>query len=182
MIHFDISYIPGLIALGAIIVNLALGLGIWSRLRIPLPKWLPLLKAHKFTGYLAGFSIVLHILFIPLNLESGFRWIDLPFPLWTKHQPYIHSVGAVSFYFIAIVIISSYYKKKLKFKTWRKLHYLSYLAMPMLLAHALLTDPTLQDKSIDFLDGEKVYVEACILLFMLLGFYRFHAMTSGDGK
>lgn len=174
----DVSNILGLTALGAIMVNLVFGLAIWSRLRIPMPKWIPLLKAHKITAYSASALIILHVVLIPFIHDSGFRWKDLLLPLWTKHQPWIHTLGALALYLFAVVVISSYLRSKINHKVWRRLHYLSYIAIPILLVHGIFTDPAIKDRSIDFLDAEKLYVEACAFIFALFLFYRLRVMKS----
>jgi hypothetical protein len=35
---------------------------------------------------------------------------------------------------------------------------------PMYAVHSILTDPALKDRPIDYLDGEKVFVELCVLV------------------
>jgi len=174
----DISTTAALIGFGAITVNIFLGWTIWTKIKLPFPKQIPILKLHKLTAYLALGFILIHILSIPLLAESKFRWQDLLLPLWTTRQPWQYTLGAVSFYLFVTVIISSYFKKKMKYQTWKKLHYLSYFAVPTLLVHSLLTDPTLNDKPIDFLDAEKVFIEigGCILLILLV--YRFLLKSS----
>ncbi len=178
----DLSNILGLTALGAIVVNLVLGLSIWSRFRVPLPKGLSLLKLHKMTGYLAFCLAVFHVALIPFIHSSGYRWRDLLLPLWTSHQPRIHSLGAAAFYLLAVIIISSYYKPRIPYKVWRRLHYFSYAALPLLLIHGLFTDPSLKDKPIDFLDAEKVFVEACAFIFLALFLYRSFSAKSRQGS
>lgn len=168
----DLSNVMGLTALAMIVINLMLGLFIWGRIRLPLPKWLPMLKAHKLTGYAAAIFLVLHVILIPFIPDSGFRWRDLLLPLWTRHQPYIHSLGALAFYLLVVVILSSYYKKRIRYALWRRLHYLSYGAAPLLLIHGLFSDPALKDRHIDYEDGEKVFIEACGLIFLVFVVYR----------
>jgi methionine sulfoxide reductase heme-binding subunit len=182
MNFLDVSSTSALIAFGSITLNLLLGWAIWSRKRNPLPKGVTFLKLHKFTACSAAAFIVLHIALIPLDSNSGFRWVDLLLPLWTKHQPWQYTLGALSFYLIAIVVVSSYYKKRIAYKTWRKLHYISYVATPVLLIHGLFTDSTLKDKPIDFLDGEKVFVEVCAFVLCVLIIYRFSAARNENRR
>ena len=68
---------------------------------------------------------------------------------------------------ITIVVVSSYFLKRLGFKRWRKLHYLAYVAIPVLVVHGVITDPALRDQPIDFLDAEKLLVEGAALLFLV---------------
>jgi predicted ferric reductase len=108
-----------------------------------------------------------------LDPKSKFTWSDLLLPLWTEHQPYANTFGALALYLIAIVVISSYFKEQLKLPLWRALHYLSYFAAVPLIIHSVLTDPKLEDRPIDWFDAEKVFVLLCCLVIIALGFYRF---------
>ena len=172
----EISGIIGMIALAALAANFLVGITIWSNR--PLPAWfkipfgLTLLDLHKITGYSAAISILLHIVLIPLDPLSAFTWGDLILPAWTEHQPLANTFGAVAFYLIAVVIISSYYKSKIKLATWRVLHYLSYFAIVPLTLHSVITDPKLQDRPIDWFDAEKLFVILCCLVIISLSFYR----------
>ena len=46
---------------------------------------------------------------------------------------------------------------------WKRIHFATYALFPLYAVHAILTDPALKDRSIDYLDGEKVFVELCVL-------------------
>ena len=134
---------------------------------------LTFLGLHKLTGYSAAITIVIHILLIPLDPASEFTWGDLALPLWTKHQPFANTFGALSLYMIAVVVITSYYKEKMNYKTWRTLHFTSYFAAVPLFIHSIVTDPKLQDRPIDWIDAERVFVEFCALAVLGLIVYRF---------
>ena len=49
-------------------------------------------------------------------------------------------------------------------RRWKSLHFTAYGTAALFYVHGILTDPNLKDAPIDFLDGEKVYVELCMLL------------------
>lgn len=173
----EISGIIGMIALAALAANFLVGITIWSNRSLPawfkIPFGLTLLDLHKITGYSAAITILLHIVLIPLDPLSAFTWGDLLLPAWTEHQPLANTFGAVAFYLIAVVIISSYYKSKMKLATWRVLHYVSYFAIIPLALHSVITDPKLQDRPIDWFDAEKLFVILCCLVIIALSLYRF---------
>ncbi len=169
----ELSGVIGLIALVCLTANFLIGLLIWSAFQIKLPYKLTLLGLHKFTGYAAAIGIILHIGMIPLDPKSGFTWGDLVLPLWTEHQPLANVFGAVAFYIIAVVVVSSYYKEKISLKAWRFLHYSSYVAAIPLFIHSIITDPRLEDRPVDWFDGEKVLVELCVVGISGLMIYRF---------
>lgn len=159
-------------ALGALTANVLLGVLVWSKKRVRLPRGVPIFKVHKWTGYAAAVLVLLHVLLIPLDAQSGFRWRDLLVPIWTQHQPFANTLGAGAFWLLAVVVVTSYFQKKLKFPLWRKFHYLAYAALPLFLVHGLLTDPELKDRPFDWLDAEKMLVEACALLLVVAVLYR----------
>jgi methionine sulfoxide reductase heme-binding subunit len=169
----ELSGIIGLIALGCLTANFFVGIFIWTKSQIKLPYNLSFLGLHKLTGYSAAVSILIHILLIPLDPASEFTWGDLALPLWTKHQPFANTFGALSLYMIAVVVITSYYKEKMNYKTWRTLHFTSYFAAVPLFIHSIVTDPKLQDRPIDWIDAERVFVEFCALAVLGLIVYRF---------
>lgn len=169
----EISGVIGMIALGALASNFLVGICIWSNVTFTFPFRLTFLQLHKFTGYTAAITILLHIVLIPLDPQSGFSWGDLVLPAWTKHQPLANTFGSIAFYLIGVVVISSYFKASLRLPVWRTLHFLSYFAAVPLILHCIITDPKLQDLPIDWLDAEKVFVVLCCVAITGLSFYRF---------
>ena len=168
----EVSSTIALAALGVLTGNIVLGVLVWSKLRIKLPRRLTAFKIHKWTGYMAAMLVLLHVLLIPLDPRSGFRWADLFLPLWTRHQPLANAFGAGALWLIAVVIVTSYFQKQLKFPLWRKFHYLAYAAVPLFLIHGLLTDPELKDRPVDWIDAEKVLVEVCGVVVLVAAVYR----------
>lgn len=169
----ELSGIIGMIALAALALNFLVGICIWSAVQYPLPYKLTFLQLHKFTGYTAAVTILLHIVLIPLDPASGFSWTDLLLPAWTEHQPLANTFGSVALYLIGIVVISSYFKEQMRLPLWRTLHFLSYFAAVPLVLHSIITDPKLQDRPIDWFDAEKLFVIGCCLAIIALAVYRF---------
>lgn len=169
----ELSGIIGMIALAALALNFLVGLCIWMNVRYELPYQLSFLQLHKLTGYTAAITILVHIVLIPLDPKSGFTWTDLLLPAWTQHQPLANTFGSVAFYLFGVVIISSYFKDKIKYDTWRLLHFVSYFSAVPLILHSVITDPKLEDRPIDWFDAEKLFVLLCCAVIAGLSFYRF---------
>jgi len=169
----ELSGIIGMIGLAALALNFFVGLCIRLNVSYEPPYSLSFLQLHKFTGYTAAITILIHVALIPLDPLSKFSWSDLLFPAWTQHQPLANSFGSVAFYLFGVVVISSYYKHKTQYKTWRTLHYISYFSAVPLILHSVITDPKLQDRPIDWFDAEKLFVIFCCLLIVGLSFFRF---------
>jgi predicted ferric reductase len=169
----ELSGIIGLLAIACLAANFIVGFFIWSNSKIKLPYSISFLWLHKLTGYSAAIAILIHVILIPLDPKSEFTWGDLIWPLWTKHQPYANAFGALALYLVAVVVISSYYKDKIKLSVWRTLHYISYFAAAPLIIHGVWTDPKLEDRPIDWFDAEKLFVLLCCIIIIAFTFYRF---------
>ncbi len=168
----EFSGIIGMVALGALAANFLVGICIWSNMTFKIPYGISFLQLHKFTGYTAAITILLHIVLIPLDPASGFTWGDLLLPAWTEHQPLANTFGSIAFYLMGVVIVSSYYKSKIKLKTWRTLHYISYFAIVPLTLHSIITDPKLKDRPIDWFDAEKLFCIFCCVAILGFATYR----------
>ncbi len=162
-----------MVAIAALAANFFVGFCIWSNVQYKIPYGLTFLGLHKFTGYTAAITILLHIVLIPLDPLSKFTWGDLLLPAWTEHQPLANTFGSVAFYLLGVVVISSYYKDKIKLSTWRTLHFISYFAAVPRILHSVITDPKLQDRPIDWFDAEKLFVIFCCLVIIGMSVYRY---------
>jgi hypothetical protein len=94
-------------------------------------------------------------------------------PLWTEHQPYANAFGALALYLIAVIVVSSYYKDKIKTSG------MTHVSLPVLLCCGASdysqrwTDPKLEDQPIDWFDAEKIFVLLCCSVIAGLSVYRF---------
>jgi DMSO/TMAO reductase YedYZ heme-binding membrane subunit len=62
---------------------------------------------------------------------------------------------------------------------WRKLHYLVFPAMVLMLIHSVFTDPALASGKVDLLDGGKVFVEICGAISLSAWTYRIRLRGRG---
>jgi sulfoxide reductase heme-binding subunit YedZ len=159
----------GTIALGAIgllTANLLLGLLLsvgynptrqWPRQRIKLFTF------HNWTGYVAFAAVVLHAGALLFSRDPVFRLYDVLVPIGSPVQPLSNTLGATGFYLVAIVVITSLKRVRsaLGRHRWKTIHYTTYAAAGVFFVHGVIADPLLQNRPIDFIDAEKVYVELC---------------------
>ncbi|MDQ6769497.1 MAG: hypothetical protein M3Z54_05880 [Gemmatimonadota bacterium] len=75
-------------------------------------------------------------------------------------------------YTLSFVVLTSYFRRELGRKTWKALHYTAYATAGLFFVHGILADPNLKDAPIDFLDGEKIYVELCMLIVVVAAVLR----------
>ena len=168
MTAIELSSYAGLVAVTLATLNICLGLLIavrYSPVRYwPHRKHINLFAFHTWTGYLVLGFVLLHPLLLLFVRAPHFRVIDVLFPLWSPQQPLENMLGAISFYAIVVVVVTSIYRIPLGRKLWKALHYLVYPASALLFVHGVLTNQNLDNKPVDYLDGEKVFLEICLLV------------------
>ncbi|MGH9394777.1 MAG: ferric reductase-like transmembrane domain-containing protein [Terriglobales bacterium] len=167
MTAIDLSGNLGLAALALLTVNILLGLLISVRYD-PLRSWprrrLDIFQLHNWTGYIALAASVLHPLPLLASARLPFTWGQIAWPIHAPSQSGANLIGSLALYLVALVVGTSYFRIALGRKSWKLIHYLSYFAAILFFLHSLLLDPALQDRPVDWLDAEKVFVEVCFLL------------------
>jgi len=176
----DLSGDVGLFALSLLTLNVLLGLLISVRYS-PWRYWphrrMNIFWIHNQTGLAALAVSVLHPVILLFSATTGFHWLDVVFPAWAPRQPVVNLFGAAAVYALAFVLITSHYRVEIGRGTWKKLHFTTYLLAAFVLIHSLLTQPHLDGAPIDLLDGEKLFVEACLLIVLAAALLRLrHAL------
>jgi sulfoxide reductase heme-binding subunit YedZ len=166
----DVSSVVGLTALGMftaqILMGLLLSVGYNPIRRWPRQRWIKLFTLHNWLGYLGLATALTHPLILLASSEAGFRLFDIVVPIWSPTQPIPNTLGAIAFYLIAFVVLTSYFRQLFGRHRWKQLHYAAYAAAAVFYAHGVLADPLLKNRPVDWIDAEKVYVEGCALLVL----------------
>ena len=164
----DISSVVGLTALGMftaqILMGLLLSVGYNPIRRWPRQRWIKLFTFHNWLGYLGLATALTHPLILLTSSEVRFRLFDVFVPIWSPVQPIPSTLGAMAFYLIAFVVLTSYFRRVFGRHRWKQLHYVAYAAAAVFFFHGVAADPLLKNRPPDYIDAEKVYVEACALL------------------
>jgi len=168
---FTAVELSGYVALGAVAllsVNLLLGLLMAAGFN-PVRHWprrrVKLFTFHNWTGYIALCAALLHPAILLFSSEPGFRVIDLVLPLWSPVQPWSNTLGALALYCVLVIVATSYFRSWLGRHRWKTIHYLTYAAAAVFFIHGVIADPTVTGRPIDYIDGEKVFIEGCALVF-----------------
>ena len=170
----DLSAYLGLMAVGAVTINMLLGVLMIFRYS-PVRYWphrrFNYFALHNWTGYLALLFATLHPIVLLFNKSPKFRVVDIVYPVHSPRQPLENTIGAIALYIIALMVITSYLRIQLGRRLWKAFHFTVYLGAVALFWHSLFTDPSLKPSPIDWLDGGKLFVEVCaaiILVTMLI--------------
>ena len=167
MSAIDLSSYFGLAAMTLLTLNILIGL-VMSVKYNPVRNWphrrINTFKIHNWTAYIALTIAAIHPVIILFSSTAKFSLVDILYPVNAPRQPWINVLGALALYTLAFVVLTSYFRRELGRKKWKTLHFTAYATAALFYAHGILTDPNLKDSPIDFLDGEKVYVELCMLV------------------
>jgi predicted ferric reductase len=174
----DASSFVGLFAVGVLTANILLGLLISTGYN-PTRRWprrrIKLFTLHNWTGYTALAAAALHPSILLLSSTAGFHLLDVLVPISSPQQPVVNTLGAIALYLVAFAVITSYFRHAIGFHRWKLLHYSTYAAAAVFYVHGILTDPQLQNRPVDWIDAEKVYVEACALVVAAATAWRYQA-------
>ncbi len=177
MTAIDLSGDVGLFALSLLTLNILLGLLISVRYS-PWRYWphrrVNIFWVHNQTGLAALAVSVLHPVILLFSATAGFHWLDVVFPAWAPRQPVVNLFGTAAIYTLAFVLVTSHYRVEIGRRTWKKLHFTTYLLAGLVFVHSLLTEPHLNGAPVDLLDGEKLFVEACLLVVLIATLLRFN--------
>jgi predicted ferric reductase len=185
MTAIDLSSFAGLTAMTLLTVNLLLGLLVTTNYN-PRTQWphrklpVPLFKIHNWTAYVALAVFVLHPVILLFSSTAKFKLGDILLPIHSPGQTLYNNLGALAFYTFLLVIVTSYFRPKLGYRPWKKLHYLAYVAAAFMFVHGTLIDPDLKNRPSDFLDGEKLLVEGCGALVIAGSIWRIRRGSEKD--
>jgi predicted ferric reductase len=167
----DLSSYAGLGAVGLATLNLLIGLLMATRYS-PVKYWphrrINLFYFHRITAYATIALTLIHPLILLWVKRVHFRVLDLLVPVWSPLQPFQNTLGAIALYLLLIVVGTSIYRLNIGRKWWRRFHWLVYPAAVLLFVHGVFTDSELKTGHADVWDGEKVYVEICFLLIVVV--------------
>lgn len=171
----DLSSYVGLAAVGAITLNILLGLLMAFRYS-PHRSWphhrFNYFRFHNWSGYIALSASILHPLILLFSKNPRFLVFDLVYPVHSPAQPLDNTIGAIALYLLAFVVVTSYLRIRLGRHLWKSFHFSIYFAAAALFWHSLSTDPSLKNAPVDWFDGGKVFVESCLLLIAAISLLR----------
>ena len=171
----EFSAYVALVGVGLLAANLLLGLLMAAGYN-PARHWphraVKLFRLHNWTGYIALATAIVHPAVLLFSSAPRFQVIDLLLPVWSPVQPLSNVLGAIALYLVIVVVVTSFFRRALGRRVWKSIHYATYAAAVIFFIHGLIADPTVTGRAIDYIDGEKVYVELCAAAFTLLAIWR----------
>lgn len=120
-----------------VILGLARALARAARIRSSRALWL-LDEAHPYLALLTTAFVALHLLSLLFDPLIPFAPLNLLLPIAEPYRPFAVDVGVLALYALAIVLLSSWLRRRITYARWRTLHYTSFVAFALVTLHGLL--------------------------------------------
>lgn len=131
---------------------------------------------HEFLSWVALSFVLLHTFILLGDSYIKFNLLHLLIPFTAPYKPFWTGLGVLAFYLGLVVTASFYVRKQISQKLWRSLHYLTFGAYGLALAHGLMAG---SDSS---LSGIKLMYLSTGLMVLFLIFYRLLALNPPSSR
>jgi sulfoxide reductase heme-binding subunit YedZ len=127
----------GIVALAFMTISVVLGVASRSgRPLFTLPRF-GIAGVHRFVALAAMLLVVLHMGMLFLDPYAKLRIIDAVVPFLGAFRPLWQGFGTAAFDMLIVVVVTSLLRERMGLRTFRTVHWSSYLLFPIALAHAL---------------------------------------------
>ncbi|GBD10769.1 hypothetical protein HRbin23_00415 [bacterium HR23] len=137
--YWYLSRVSGLVAYGLLWLSTVLGLLLTGRIARTWPGVPTAVDLHQFLSLVALAFSLLHALVLLGDRYAGYTPFTLLVPFASSpYRPLWVAWGQIGLYLTAVVTFSFYFRKRIGPRTWRRLHYLTFLVYSMVLVHAVV--------------------------------------------
>jgi sulfoxide reductase heme-binding subunit YedZ len=145
MIAFTSPYLwyttraTGFVALILFTLVVALGTFVANRIGGTYVGRFELNELHRSVTMVALVFLVVHILTTIVDSYVPTGWLSAVIPFTSNYEPVHVALGAVAFDLILAVWVSSLLKARIANRSWRFIHWFSWLALASAITHSFLT-------------------------------------------
>lgn len=121
-------------------LSMMFGVGITNKLASLWPGLPPTIDLHQYTSILGLAFAFFHGLILLGDAYMSFQIAQIFVPFTTtSYKPVSVGIGQTGIYLWAIITLSFYTRKKIGAKTWRLIHFTSFLMFASALIHGILS-------------------------------------------
>lgn len=117
-----------------VVMGLARSLARAARVRV---SWL-VEENHQILAVITAVFVALHLLTLLLDPLIHFSALNLIIPLNEPYSPFAVALGVIALYGMVAVLISSWLRGKISYKSWRTLHYASFVTFWLVTFHGII--------------------------------------------
>jgi len=138
--YWYLSRATAFVSLSLLWLSMALGLGITNKMARLWPGAPATFAIHEYVSLLGLAIAVFHALVLLGDHYINFTLLQLLVPFSTAdYRPFWVGVGQIGIYVWGIVVLSFYIRSAIGQKTWRMLHYASFVLYLMGIIHGLFS-------------------------------------------
>lgn len=139
-VYWYLSRASAFVSLSILWVSMALGLGLSNKLARLWPGAPAAFAIHEYVSLLGLAFALFHALILLGDRYINFTVLQIILPFSTvDYRSLWVGIGQVGFYVWLIVALSFYIRSKISHRTWRWIHYLSFLMYLMGIFHGLFS-------------------------------------------
>jgi DMSO/TMAO reductase YedYZ heme-binding membrane subunit len=129
----------GVVAL--VLLTASMGLGLLTSVRYVRPSWPRFVTVglHQNVSLLALAFTVIHVVTTLADSYAPIRVQDVVIPFISAYRPLWLGLGAVAFDLMVALIVTSLLRTRMSHRSWRLVHWGSYLCWPVAVLHGLGT-------------------------------------------
>ena len=127
----------GIVALAFLTLSVALGVATRSaRPLFALPRF-GVADVHRFVALAGTLLVGLHMGLLFMDPYAKLKLIDFVVPFLGAYRPIWQGLGTVAVDLLIVIVITSLLRQRLGVRTFRVIHWTTYLLWPIAMAHAL---------------------------------------------
>ena len=85
----------------------------------------------------AGIFIALHVFWLAIDSQSHLTTKSIVIPFISSYRPLWTGLGIVAAELLLALAVTNHYRKRLRYSTWRRLHYLNFAVWGAATLHGL---------------------------------------------
>lgn len=157
----------GMVALVLFTLVVSLGTFVANRIGGSTVGRFELNELHRSISIVAMVFLAIHILTTVIDSFVATGWISVLVPFTSSYKRTAVAVGTIAFDLILAVWISSLLKVRIQNRSWRFIHWFSWLAFASALTHAFLSGTDARH------GAGLVLVSACVLIVLSAALWRY---------
>jgi predicted ferric reductase len=121
-------------------------------------------ELHQVMAILSGLLVLAHLLSILFDSYIPFTLWNLLLPFSEPYKEPYTRLGVFALYAMVLVLLSSWLRRRISYRAWRTIHYVSFIAFALATAHGIFTGSDVDEPWMRAVYG----ASAAIVTFLIL--------------
>ena len=95
-------------------------------------------ELHQVLATIFGGLVLVHLVTLYYHTFIPFSLVNFLVPGSQPYRPLAVNMGVLGLYGLVVVLVSSWFRRRLSYRLWRRLHYVSFVTFVLVTLHGLL--------------------------------------------